>query len=158
MIKNEQWILDFRPFSGALLLALVVGACTSSPSRSPSGPPSNQTNICAIFSERPDWQTAMTASSIRWGAPIEVQMAIIWKESNFRAKARTQKTYALGVIPTGRISSAYGYAQAIDGTWDWYRRDTGNSGADRDNFEDAADFIGWYGKMTYGCPPRPKTV
>ncbi|MEM8699783.1 MAG: hypothetical protein AAGF44_11455, partial [Pseudomonadota bacterium] len=32
----------------------------------------------------------------------------------------------------------------IDGTWDWYRRDSGNSGADRNDFEDAADFVGWY--------------
>jgi hypothetical protein len=144
MIKIEQWILDYRPLAGALLMALVVGSCTSSTPRAPSSPPSNQDNICAIFDERPDWQTAITASAIRWGAPVEVQMAIIWKESNFRAKARTQKTYAMGFIPTGRASSAYGFAQAIDGTWDWYRRETGNSGADRDNFEDAADFIGWY--------------
>ena len=71
-------------------------------------------------------------------------MAIIWAESSFRSEARPRKNYALGVIPWGRASSAYGYAQAIDGTWDWYRRDSGNSGADRDDFEDAADFVGWY--------------
>ena len=71
-------------------------------------------------------------------------MAIMWRESSFRADARPPRTYALGVIPWGRQSSAYGYAQAIDGTWDWYREDTGNSGADRDDFEDAADFVGWY--------------
>ncbi len=71
-------------------------------------------------------------------------MAIIWRESSFRAQARPPKQYTLGVIPWGRASSAYGYAQAIDGTWDWYRRETGNSGADRDDFDDAADFVGWY--------------
>ena len=86
----------------------------------------------------------MLASAIRWGAPVEVQMAIIWKESSFRAEARPPKIYALGMIPWGRASSAFGYAQAIDGTWDWYRRETGNSSADRDDFEDTADFVGWY--------------
>jgi len=140
MIKIEQWILDLRPLAGAIIMALVVGSCSSSPSR----PPSAQDDICSIFAERPDWRVAMNDSAIRWGAPVEVQMAIIWKESSFRAQARPRKRYALGFIPRGRASSAYGFAQAIDGTWDWYRRETGNSGADRDDFEDAADFVGWY--------------
>ena len=140
MIKIEQWIYDRRTLSGAILLALIVAACSSTP----SGPPRAQNNICAIFDERPRWREAMLESAVRWGAPIEVQMAIIWKESSFGAKARPPKKYALGIIPRGRASSAYGYAQAIDGTWDWYRRETGNSGADRDDFEDAADFVGWY--------------
>jgi hypothetical protein len=140
MIKIEQWMPRVRPFSGAILLALIVGSCASRP----PVPPRAQNNICAIFDERPDWRDAMQASAIRWGAPIEVQMAIIWKESGFRAEARPPKKYALGLIPWGRASSAFGYSQAIDGTWDWYRRETGNSGADRDDFDDAADFVGWY--------------
>ena len=41
-------------------------------------------------------------------------------------------------------SSAYGYAQALDGTWDDYRKATGRRGADRDDFADSSDFIGWY--------------
>ena len=41
-------------------------------------------------------------------------------------------------------SSAYGYAQALEGTWDDYRRSTGRRGADRDDFADSSDFIGWY--------------
>ena len=41
-------------------------------------------------------------------------------------------------------SSAYGYAQALEGTWDDYRKDTGRRGADRDDFADSSDFIGWY--------------
>ncbi|MDA1077172.1 MAG: lytic transglycosylase [Proteobacteria bacterium] len=117
-----------------------MGSCSSTP----SGPPSAQDDICAIFAERPGWRDAALASAIRWGAPVEVQMAIIWKESSFRSEARPRKRYALGLIPWGRISSAYGYAQAIDSTWDWYRSESGNSGADRDDFEDASDFVGWY--------------
>ena len=140
MIKIEQYPSGLTQVLGAIAVALAVGSCSSSP----SGPPQVQNDICAIFDERPEWQEAMLASSVRWGAPVAVQMAIIWKESNFRAEAQTPKTDALGFIPWGRVSSAYGYAQAIDGTWDWYKRDSGNSGADRDDFEDAADFVGWY--------------
>jgi hypothetical protein len=140
MIKNEQWFSNLRPLAGAVMMALAVGSCSSSP----SGPPSAQNDICSIFAERPDWREATLDSALRWGAPAEVQMAIIWAESSFRAEARPRKRYALGIIPWGRASSAYGYAQAIDGTWDWYRRETGNSGADRDDFDDAADFVGWY--------------
>ncbi|MEL6264883.1 MAG: lytic transglycosylase [Pseudomonadota bacterium] len=125
----------------AILTALVaLGSCSSAP----EGPPRAQNDICAIFDQRPDWRAATVASAARWGAPVPVQMAIIWRESSFRAEARPPKTYTLGVIPTGRLSSAYGYSQAIDGTWDWYREESGNRRADRTDFADAADFVGWY--------------
>lgn len=90
----------------------------------------------------------MRESASRWGAPISVQMAIMKQESSFRHDARPPKKYVLWVIPAGRISSAYGYSQALDGTWDWYRKDTGRWGADRDDFDDAADFVGWYMRKT----------
>ena len=140
MKKIEQWISRLRPVAGAIVVALAVGSCSSSP----SGPPRVENDICAIFDERPYWRDAVLASALRWGAPVEVQMAIIWKESGFWAEARPPKRYALGFIPHGRASSAFGYAQAIDGTWDWYRGETGKKGADREDFEDAADFVGWY--------------
>lgn len=123
-----------------LLAVLAVGSCATTP----SGPPRAQNDICGIFAERPEWRDAVQAASLRWGAPIEVQMAIMWRESSFRAEARPPQQYALGLVPTGRPSSAYGFAQAIDGTWDWYRKETGNDDAARENFADAADFVGWY--------------
>lgn len=123
----------------AILLILIVGSCASS-----LGPPRNMSNACAIKAERPGWFTAMSRTERKWGVPINVQMATIWRESHFRPNARTPRKYALGFIPTGRVSSAYGYAQAIDGTWDWYKRDTGKRFARRDDFDDASDFIGWY--------------
>jgi len=140
MKKIEQWIPVVKPVAGAMLLALAVGSC----SLTPSGPPSAQDDICSIFAERPKWRDAAYESALRWGAPVEVQMAIIWRESSFRAKAKPKKKRLLSVIPWGRESSAFGYAQAIDSTWEWYREETGNRGADRDDFDDAADFVGWY--------------
>ncbi|QDL90808.1 hypothetical protein FDP22_02790 [Paroceanicella profunda] len=122
-----------------LLVALALGSCSST-----SRPGvSNTEDACVIIREQPDWYQAAKRTQQRWGTPPEVLFAIIWRESSFRADARTPRTYFLGV-PTGRVSSAYGYAQAIDGTWDWYRESTGNSWADRDDFRDAADFVGWY--------------
>jgi hypothetical protein len=44
----------------------------------------------------------------------------------------------------GRQSSAYGYSQALDGTWDEYRSRQGKRGARRDDIRDATDFMGWY--------------
>lgn len=50
----------------------------------------------------------------------------------------------LGLIPWGYVSTADGFSQALDGTWDQYRRETGNVTAQRSNFADAIDFVGWY--------------
>jgi hypothetical protein len=47
-----------------------------------------------------------------------------------------------------RVSSAYGYAQVKDDTWDWYKSKTGNWGADRDDYADAVDFMGWYSTVS----------
>ncbi len=121
----------------ALLAALVAGCATN--------PPRNIDSICAIFAEKRGWRAAADRSAQRWGTPVHVQMAIVHQESGFRHDAKPpKKSRFLGVIPRGRASSAYGYPQAKDETWRWYIRATGNRGADRDNFADAIDFVGWY--------------
>lgn len=101
-------------------------------------------NACAIVAERPAYYRAMKASERKWGIPIHVQMAAIHQESKFVGDARTPHQYALGVIPIGRQSSAYGYSQALDGTWEEYQKETGNRRAKRDNIRHATDFMGWY--------------
>ena len=106
--------------------------------------PRNLENACAIAAERPAYMRAMKATERRWGVPVYVQMATIHQESKFIGDARTPHRYALGIIPVGRQSSAYGYSQALDGTWDEYRKSTGNRRARRDNIRDATDFMGWY--------------
>ncbi|MEO0386317.1 MAG: lytic transglycosylase [Pseudomonadota bacterium] len=123
----------------ALLLLFVLTACSGS-----QGPPANLQDACAIKRDRPSWFRSMEKTERRWGAPVHVQMATFYQESTFEPNARTPRKYFLGFIPNGRVSSAYGYAQAIDSTWDWYREDTGRRGAKRNKFHDASDFMGWY--------------
>ena len=125
----------------SLLLVCLAGGCAVAP-------PRQTEDLCAIFQERRDWYQAAKRSESRWGVPIQIQMAILNQESSFRARAKPPRRRLFGFIPTTRPSSAYGYAQAKDATWDWYRDKTGNRGADRDDFADAADFVGWYGNMS----------
>lgn len=128
----------------AVALVLVLGSCSSDGNR-----PSNIDNACVIKSERPAWFRATKAVENRWGVPPHVLLATVYYESKFRSKARTRREYLFGFIPNGRESSAYGFSQALDATWDGYRDDTGRRGADRDDFSDSADFIGWYMDQSY---------
>lgn len=121
------------------LLLLILSGCARSYSA-----PRNLDNACSIANERPQYMRAMRATERNWGVPVPVQMATIYQESRFVGDARTPFRYVLGVIPMGRQSSAFGYSQALDATWDEYRRATGNRSARRNDIRDATDFIGWY--------------
>ena len=118
--------------SGLLALA---GCATS--------PPSRVDDACAVFEEKPDWYSATRATEQRWGTPPQVQLAIIRAESSFKHDAKPPRDTFIGIPMWWRVSSAYGYAQAKDGTWDDYRSDTGHTFASRTDFDDASDFIGW---------------
>ncbi len=118
--------------------------------------PRNLEDACALTAERPAYFRAMRDAEREWSIPLPVQMAIIHAESRFDGDARTPHRYALGVIPMGRQSSAYGYSQALDGTWEEYQRATRSPNARRDNIAHATDFIGWYASQAYalnGIPP-----
>ena len=131
--------LGRRVAASVLLLWFVgVGAGCS------TTPPPNVENICAIFEDRSSWYRDAKKSERRWGTPIHVQLAIIRQESSFRFDARPPRKRLLGFIPWKRPSDAYGYAQALDSTWAAYKKDTGRRFADRDDFGDAIDFVGWY--------------
>ncbi len=75
---------------------------------------------------------------------MAVNMAFIYQESSFNARARPERTRFLWILPGPRPSSAYGYAQALDSTWEEYEQRSGNSRASRSDFEDAIDFVAWY--------------
>lgn len=119
------------------LLALLLTGCVSSP-------PDNPGNVCSIFEDRRSWYRAAKRSEERWQVPIPVSMAILYQESAYRGRAKPPRRYYLGFIPGPRPSNAYGYAQALDSTWNDYKRASGNGGARRSNFGDAVDFVGWY--------------
>lgn len=123
-------------------VALLTVGCASSPPRDPE-------NICNIFEENRSWWRAAKSMNRNWDVPIHVPMAIMYQESSFQARARPPRRYVLGFIPWGRLSDAYGYAQAKTMTWDDYIKETGNRRARRDNFGDAIDFIGWYMNKTH---------
>lgn len=123
-----------------ILCVLLLASCGATYNSAPR----NMDNACSILSQQPGFSRAFQSAKRKWGVPVHVQMATIHQESKFIGNARTPMRYFLGVIPRGRQSSAYGYAQALDGTWADYRRATGRFGARRDNINDAADFMGWY--------------
>ncbi len=122
-------------------LLMIVGCATS--------PPEQVGNVCDIFREKSGWHSDAKESRARWGVPISVSMAFMYQESRFIATAKPPRKKIFGVIPGPRPSDSYGYSQAKESTWDWYQRSTGNYGADRDNFGDAIDFIGWYNNVSH---------
>jgi hypothetical protein len=126
--------------STIIIAILILAACSGGRTT----PPQNLDNACSIVKEKKSWSRNLQSVERKYGVPAEVILATIYYESRFVAKARTPRKYTLGVIPMGRQSSAYGYAQALDGTWDWYLRATGLRGGKRDRFDDAVDFMGWY--------------
>ncbi len=136
---------------------IVLGLCLGLAACGGKAPPRNLDNACAIASQRSDIYRAMKKTERKWGVPVHVQMATIHQESRFKDNARTPYQWGLGVIPLGRQSSAYGYAQALDGTWEEYRRGPGRSGAKRSNIRDATDFIGWYMDASWRSLGIPKS-
>ncbi len=129
-----------------LILLLFVASCGGGGSVKP---PRDLDDACAILRERPDFKRAFNRTERKWGVPVHVQMSTIYHESSFKGDARTPLKFALGVIPLGRQSSAFGYSQALDGTWKEYKAGPGRDRAKRDNIRDAADFIGWYMTATH---------
>ena len=138
---------------GAAALLMFVASCGSSDYSAPR----NLENACSIVQERPAYLKAMKSTERKWGVPVAVQMATIYQESKFIGNARTPRQFALGIIPMGRQSSAYGYSQALDGTWDEYRQLQRKRGARRDDIRDATDFMGWYMDETTRALGIPKT-
>ncbi|WP_340680914.1 hypothetical protein [Paraglaciecola sp.] len=137
--KNKKFKIIFA----ALIAPLFLSACSVSP-------PQNTSDICDIFFEKRDWYDAAKDMQEKWGVPIHVPMSMMYQESSFRAKARPPKDYYFfGLIPWGHVSTAYGYSQAKTPTWDDYVRETDNSWADRTDFDDAIDFMGWFISKTH---------
>ncbi len=123
-----------------ILLLLLISACSSIPK--------NTSNSCSIFNERYLWYKHAKKTEDKWGTPIYVQLAIIKMESDFDWLAKPNRQKIFKVIPFKRPSSSFGYSQAVKGTWDQYKNETGNKLATRSRFKDSVDFIGWYTDKT----------
>ena len=119
------------------ILFIFVIACTSNQQI-------NTANSCIIFDEKRNWYKATKKSYDKWDTPIALQLAIINQESAFSQFAKPKRKKILGIFPGSRPSTAFGYAQVTNPTWEWYKTKTQNNNASRANFSDVTDFIGWY--------------
>ena len=129
-LKNKSIILLFFLFTG----------CSSIPS--------NTSNSCLIFDERYLWYKHVKKVEQKWGTPIYIQLAFIKMESDFDWLAKPSRQKIFKIIPFKRPSSSFGYSQAVKGTWEQYKKETGNKLATRARFKDSVDFIGWYTNKT----------
>jgi hypothetical protein len=107
-------------------------------------PPAQTADACAIFSEKESWWRAVKRAEDRWDVSPGYVLAVIRQESAFTHDARPPRRGGFLFFPGKRPSSAFGYAQAQDPAWQDYQKAVGDSGVDRDEFRDAADFVGWY--------------
>ena len=123
-----------------ITLLFFVNACSSIPQ--------NTSNSCSIFNERYLWYKHAKKTEQKWGTPIYIQLAIIKMESDFDWLAKPPRQKLFKIIPFKRPSSSFGYSQAVKGTWEQYKNETGNKLATRTRFKDSVDFIGWYTDKT----------
>tara|TARA_B100001057_G_scaffold71828_1_gene66026 strand:+ start:2135 stop:2734 length:600 start_codon:yes stop_codon:yes gene_type:complete len=123
-----------------ILFLLILTGCSSIPN--------NTANSCSIFNERYLWYKHAKKTEIKWGTPIYIQLAIIKMESDFDWLAKPPRKKIFKIIPFKRPSSSFGYSQAVKGTWEQYKKESGNKLASRARFKDSVDFIGWYTNKT----------
>ena len=123
-----------------ILLIIFITSCSSIPQ--------NTSNSCSIFNERYLWYKHAKKTEQKWGTPIYIQLAIIKMESDFDWLAKPPRQKLFKIIPFKRPSSSFGYSQAVKGTWEQYKNETGNKLATRTRFKDSVDFIGWYTDKT----------
>ena len=139
-----RFIMRFENIAIIMSLTLIFTVACTSIDRI------NTQDSCILFNENKNWYKATKKSYDKWSVPISLQLAIIKQESSFKqfAKPKRKKIF-FGMIPGNRPSSAFGYAQVTNPTWNWYKTRTGNTNASRANFKDVTDFIGWYSEQTY---------
>lgn len=116
----------------------VLAACAN------TTPPDAPGDACEIFRQHESWWGAVKRAERNWGAPPALILAIIRQESGFDHNARPARGRGFLFFPGRRPSTAHGYAQALESTWEEYERAAGDSGVDRNKFRDAADFVSWY--------------
>ena len=109
-----------------------------------SSVPKYPQNACKIFGENYLWYKSAKKSSETYGAPVHIILAFVNKESGFNRWAKPKRTRLFKVVPYKRLSSSFGYSQAVKKTWELYKTETDNPLALRTRFKDSVMFIGWY--------------
>ena len=128
--------MKYLKINFVFLIFFLYSGCSSIPNNTADG--------CLIFSERYLWYKHTKKVEQKWGTPIYIQLAIIKMESDFDWLAKPARQKIFKIIPFKRPSSSFGYSQAVKGTWEQYKNETGNKFATRLRFKDSVDFIGWY--------------
>lgn len=154
-MKRHSWRFWLQTVSKiyryiAVLIGLVLVGCGTTGSGHYGAPiseqqPRNINNACLILQEKPHWAPPLVKTSQVHNTSVATMLAIIYQESSFKSRARPQ----ISPVTKKPISSAYGYAQALDNTWKHYQQQTNKNHHRRDVFSHAVDFIGWYTSVTY---------
>ena len=123
-----------------LIILFFLSACSSVP-KYPQ-------NACKIFGQKYLWYKSAKKSSDTYGVPIHIILAFVNKESGFNRWAKPKRKKLFKIVPYKRPSSSFGYSQAVNKTWELYKKETNNPLALRTNFRHSVLFIGWYMNKT----------
>ncbi len=127
--------------AGLFSALAIVAACSGAPSHGQADEALPE--ICQVLDE-PGRAAAVAAAADKWGVPESLLLATMRQESHFKADKRHAST-----------AGAYGYPQAVLGTWNHYRKETEQPSASRNSFADSMDFIAWYHSATREQTGRP---
>ena len=129
---------------GLFVILLVIIAIESKINSGESKSTRYVNNACKMLKENPDWYLSLKASEEKWKTPIHIQLGMIRQESAFKHNAKPKRPNRWHEFGDNFSSTAKGYSQALNGTWDHYLKSTRGALKSRSSFKDATDFIGWY--------------
>ena len=80
--------------------------------------------IFAAFLWKKDRGIKLLFKLKKWELPPFVLIAFVFQESSFNSNAKPDREKLFGIIPWLRPSTAKGYSQALDETWEQYIDET----------------------------------
>lgn len=111
--------------------------------------PDDISNACHILKENKGWNRTLHFVEKDWGIKPHTILAVMFQESAFDRKARPVAGKRFFFFNRYQ-SSARGYSQALDATWDEYKEQNDKGMfTRRSSFSDSADFMGWYMDRTH---------
>ena len=94
----------------------VLTSCSSVPKNTKNIVQFLRKNTCGISTQK---------MLKKWGVPVHIQLAFVKKKAILIAMLPRHKLFK--VIPYKRKSSSFGYSQAVKGTWEQYKNETGKN-------------------------------